>query len=134
MFSALILSNATVTVCYNCNFFPYCISLCIFSFIRYTYPKYCILFLFYHTSNSNSNKNLFASQSIDRIQISCFYRWQQSKTTPISMENSTEPMIAGMLIAVGAPESWDTTLDNIIPTTTPMIPPILVSMAASVRN
>ena len=50
------------------------------------------------------------------------------------MENSTEPMIAGMLIAVGAPESWDTTFDNIIPTTTPMIPPILVSMAASVRN
>ena len=43
-------------------------------------------------------------------------------------------MIAGILIAVGAPESLETTFDRTIPTITPMIPPILVSMAASVRN
>ena len=50
------------------------------------------------------------------------------------MENNTDPMIAGTLIAVGAPETWATTLERAIPEITPIMPPILVSMDASVRN
>ena len=53
---------------------------------------------------------------------------------PISIENTTEPIIAGTLMAVGEPATLDTTFESPIPRTTPIIPPTLVSTAASVRN
>ena len=68
------------------------------------------------------------------FRLAAFTEGSNPKITPIIVENSTEPIIAGTLIAVGAPETLDTTLDKIIPKTTPMIPPMLVSMEASVRN
>ena len=68
------------------------------------------------------------------FRFAAFTEGRSPKITPINVENSTEPIMAGILIAVGAPEISDTTLDKIIPRITPITPPILVSMEASVRN
>ena len=68
------------------------------------------------------------------FKLAAFTDGRSPKIRPISMENTTEPIIAGILIAVGAPDTWATTFDSIIPITTPLIHPILVSTEASVKN
>ena len=68
------------------------------------------------------------------FRLAAFTDGRSPKIRPISMENTTEPIMAGMLMAVGAPDTCATTFDRMIPSTTPMIPPILVSTEASVRN
>ena len=50
------------------------------------------------------------------------------------MENATAPTAAGTLIATGVVVTYEITCARIMPTSTPMRPPRLVSTAASVRN
>ena len=52
--------------------------------------------------------------------MAAFTDGRSPKIRPISMENTTEPIMAGMLMAVGAPDTCATTFDRMIPSTTPM--------------
>ena len=52
----------------------------------------------------------------------------------MTIENATAPTAAGTLIATGVVVTYEITCARIIPTSTPMRPPRLVSTAASVRN
>ena len=56
------------------------------------------------------------------------------KMIPINIEKITEIRIAGVLIATGTPARTEITRESPIPRMTPMAPPIMESMAASVRN
>ena len=53
---------------------------------------------------------------------------------PINIENSTDTIMDGMLIATGISAIFDITSAMTIPAATPTIPPMLVNTAASVRN
>ena len=52
----------------------------------------------------------------------------------MAMEKITENIIAGILMADGVCETLEMTWAITMPAATPMIPPRLVSTAASVRN
>ena len=55
-------------------------------------------------------------------------------TMPISIENATLRIIAGTDIDTGVAVTREMTCDRIIPTATPITPPMLVRTADSVRN
>lgn len=54
------------------------------------------------------------------FRLAAFTDGSNPKIIPISMENTTEPIIAGTLMAVGDPATLDTIFDNPIPRKTPM--------------
>ena len=68
------------------------------------------------------------------FRFAAFTDGSKPKIIPMSMENTTEPTMAGTLMAVGDPATLETTLESPIPRTTPIMPPTLVRTAASVRN
>ena len=68
------------------------------------------------------------------FRLAALMEGRRPNRIPMSMENTTETTITGMLMAVGVSVMLDITFASIFPTTTPMMPPILVSTAASVRN
>ncbi len=78
--------------------------------------------------------SLFTSQCIDRVQVCCLNRWEQAKDNSDQHGKYYGTNDRRNTDRGWCPEILDTTFDNTIPTITPMTPPILVSMAASVRN
>ena len=68
------------------------------------------------------------------FRFAAFTDGSSPNTIPITMENTTEKMIAGMLIATGVCDTLEITCAMMMPPSTPSSPPMLVSTAASVRN
>ena len=56
------------------------------------------------------------------------------KRMPMTMENTTATRLAGRLTDEGVPDREEITRLNTIPAATPSTPPMLVRVAASVRN
>ena len=92
-------------------------------------PTFCFLLIFLFLFILYS----LLSASIG-FRLAAFTDGSKPNTTPITVENSTAITIDGTLIAVGDPVTFPTTFDKPIPVTTPIIPPMLVSTEASVRN
>ena len=66
--------------------------------------------------------------------MAAFTAGSNPNTTPIIVENAIARITAGILIAIGTFDIFPITSANAIPVIVPMMPPRLVSTAASVKN